>query len=661
MFVLVLLTFTQVGSADWERARNFSRLIQGKVVGGAIEARWSADGLLYFRNAQGQMVQVDPAKGTKQLIDSKLALAAADKAAPAPRPSRPRQRHSPRSGRSPDGKHRVEVRNHNLYLDGKSLTTDGTERHFYEAGVFWSPDSSYFVAYRIKAGRRRVVHLIESSPKGSVEPKLHTFRYDKPGDELDTPSLHLFEVATAKEIPLQTKLFATPWSLDEIRWSADSKSFTFAYNQRGHQVLRILEIEAATGKARAVIEEQSKTFVDYAHKRFVWYREQDILWLSERDGWNHLYRIDRKTGEATQLTRGPWVVRSVERVDDPSGELELRVGGIVPDQSPYHVHQVLLHSNDGKLVRLTEGDGTHRVQWSPNRQYLVDTWSRVDLAPRSVLRDRTGKKILDLEEGSLEALVQAGWKAPERFVAKGRDGQTDIWGILCKPTHFDAKRRYPVLEYIYAGPQAAYVPQEFRAYHYLQEMAELGFIVVQIDGMGTSHRSKAFHDVCWKNLGDSGFPDRIAWLRAAAKDRPWMDLERVGIWGGSAGGQSALRALLAHGDFYKVAVADCGCHDNRVDKVWWNELWMGWPIGPHYVEQSNVTNAHRLRGKLMLVVGEMDRNVDPACTLQVVAALVKADKDFELLYLPGTGHGAAETPYARRRRAEFFVKHLLGK
>jgi dipeptidyl aminopeptidase/acylaminoacyl peptidase len=194
----------------------------------------------------------------------------------------------------------------------------------------------------------------------------------------------------------------------------------------------------------------------------------------------------------------------------------------------------------------------------------------------------------------------------------------------------------------------------------MQEIAELGFIVVQMDGMGTSHRSKSFHDVCWKNLGDSGFPDRIAWLRAAAKDRPWMNLERVGIWGGSAGGQSALRALLAHGEFYKVAVADCGCHDNRVDKVWWNELWMGWPIGPHYNEQSNVTNAHRLRGKLLLVVGEMDRNVDPASTLQVVAALVKADKDFDLLYLPGAGHGAAETPYGRRRRAEFFVKHLLG-
>jgi dipeptidyl aminopeptidase/acylaminoacyl peptidase len=191
-------------------------------------------------------------------------------------------------------------------------------------------------------------------------------------------------------------------------------------------------------------------------------------------------------------------------------------------------------------------------------------------------------------------------------------------------------------------------------------MAELGFVVVQIDGMGTNWRSKAFHDVCWKNLGDSGFPDRIAWLRAAAKTRPWMDLERVGIYGGSAGGQSALRALLAHGDFYDAAVADCGCHDNRMDKIWWNEAWMGWPIGPHYVEQSNVTQAHRLTGKLFLIVGEVDRNVDPASTYKVVDALIRADKDFDLLVVPGHGHGAAGTSYGRRRQADFFVRHLLG-
>jgi dipeptidyl-peptidase-4 len=205
-----------------------------------------------------------------------------------------------------------------------------------------------------------------------------------------------------------------------------------------------------------------------------------------------------------------------------------------------------------------------------------------------------------------------------------------------------------------------YVPKSFSTWLGLRDIADLGFVVVQVDGMGTNWRSKAFHDVASRNLADAGFPDRIAWMKAAAATRPWMDLDRVGIYGGSAGGQNALGALLFHGDFYDVAVADCGCHDNRVDKMWWNEAWMGYPVGPEYAANSNVTHAHRLQGKLLLIVGGVDRNVDPASTMQVVDALVKADKDFELVVLPSAGHGAAETPYGRRRRAEFLVRSLLG-
>jgi len=222
-------------------------------------------------------------------------------------------------------------------------------------------------------------------------------------------------------------------------------------------------------------------------------------------------------------------------------------------------------------------------------------------------------------------------------------------------------RRYPVVEKIYAGPHGAHVPKGFRAWREPQALAELGFVVVQIDGMGTNWRSKAFHDVCWQNLKDAGFPDRIAWLKAAAKKYNYLDLTRVGIYGGSAGGQNALGALLFHPDFYHAAAADCGCHDNRMDKIWWNELWMSWPIGPHYEEQSNVTQAHRLEGELLLIVGELDRNVDPASTMQVVDALIRADEDFELLVMPGVGHGAGGTEYGTRRRRDFFVRHLLGK
>jgi dipeptidyl aminopeptidase/acylaminoacyl peptidase len=257
-------------------------------------------------------------------------------------------------------------------------------------------------------------------------------------------------------------------------------------------------------------------------------------------------------------------------------------------------------------------------------------------------------------------LKSINWREPERFASLGRDGVTQIYGLIYRPGNFEKNRKYPVIEKIYAGPHGSFVPKSFRAYHSAQAMAELGFIVVQIDGMGTNHRSKAFHDVCWKNIGDSGFADRRLWLESAAKSYPEMDLSRVGIYGGSAGGQSALRALLAHGDFYHAAVADCGCHDNRIDKIWWNELWMGWPVGPHYDEQSNVTQAGKLKGDLLLVVGELDKNVDPASTFQVVDALIREDKDFDLLVVPGAGHGAAESPYGSRRRQDFFVEKLLG-
>jgi dipeptidyl aminopeptidase/acylaminoacyl peptidase len=317
---------------------------------------------------------------------------------------------------------------------------------------------------------------------------------------------------------------------------------------------------------------------------------------------------------------------------------------------------------DGEnFVVLTSGNGTNEVEFSPDRSFFIDTYSRVDMAPVVELRrGDDGKLIRVLQSASLESLVATGWQTPERFSAKGRDGVTDIYGVIYRPSNFDASKSYPILESIYAGPHGSHVPKKFSVFRREQEMAELGFVVVQIDGMGTSNRSKAFHDVCWKNLGDSGFPDRMLWIKAVANKYPYMDLNRIGLYGGSAGGQSALRGLLVHGDFYKVAVADCGCHDNRMDKVWWNELWMGYPIDDHYSEQSNVTLAHQLSGKLMLVVGELDENVDPASTMQVVNALVKADKDFDLLILPGVGHGAAETPYGHRRRKDFLVRHLLG-
>ena len=581
---------------------------------------------------------------------------------------KPRRRR--RSGRSPDRKWIAFVKDYNLYVrenendEEIALSSDGTEENAYSERVYWSPDSRKLVALRIQKGEDRKIHLIESSPEDQLQPKLHTLSYAKPGDRIDIRKPKLFDVAHNRQIPVSDELFPNPWSISDIRWAPDSSRFTFIYNQRGHQILRLISVDVNTGEARAIVNEQSETFVDYAFKQFSHFIDdkKEVIWMSERDGWNHLYLYDVETGRVkSQITKGNWIVRGVERVDEEKRQIWFRAGGIRGKQDPYYVHFCRINLDGSGLEVMTEGDGTHQIEFSPDRRFFIDRWSRVDQPPVSELRDADdGKLVCELERADWSELLETGWRPPERFDAKGRDGKTEIYGIIIRPGNFDPKRKYPVIEQIYAGPQGAFVPKSFGLQTRQHAIAELGFIVVQIDGMGTSYRSKAFHDVCWKNLGDSGFPDRILWMRAVAKKYPYMDLARVGIYGGSAGGQSALRGLLAHGDFYKVGVADCGCHDNRMDKIWWNELWMGWPIGPHYEEQSNVTQAHKLKGKLLLTVGELDRNVDPASTMQVVDALIKADKDFDLLVVPGRGHGVGETPYASRRRMDFFVRHLLG-
>ena len=347
--------------------------------------------------------------------------------------------------------------------------------------------------------------------------------------------------------------------------------------------------------------------------------------MSERDGWNHLYLYDGATGAVkNQITKGDWVVRSVVGVDEEKRQIWFSASGMYPGKDPYFVHYYRINFDGTGLTPLTTADANHVVNFSPDRAYYVDTWSRVDLAPVSELRRGADASLVtQLETGDIAELTKAGWKPPEVFVAKGRDGKTDIWGVIFRPTNFDPAKKYPVIENIYAGPQGSFVPKTFAAYSAMQATAELGFIVVQIDGMGTNNRSKAFHDVAWKNLGDAGFPDRILWHKAVAAKYPYYDITRVGIYGTSAGGQNSLGGLLFHPEFYEVAVSAAGCHDNRMDKIWWNEQWMGWPIGPEYAASSNVDNAHKLQGKLLLVVGEMDTNVDPASTMQVVNALIK--------------------------------------
>ncbi len=609
--------------------------------------------------------------------------------------------------RSPDGRLEAFIQNHNVAIrpvtaagagQGRGgaatgqaytlLSTDGSEGDAYELrSIEWSPDAKKLVVYRRAPGYSRLVHFVRSSPTDQLQPKHETTEtlsgnancarppcavYRKPGDVLDRNQPVLFDVETRQQTVIDNALFPNPYQISRPVWRADSRAWTFEYNQRGHQVYRVLEVDATTGAVRALIDEQSPTFISYRDANagltdtgHIWRHDIDdgreILWMSERDGWSHLYLYDGVTGRVkNQVTRGPWLVKSVDSVDVAKRQIWFRALGVNRDQDPYFVHFYRINFDGTGLLAYTQGNGTHSIEWSPDRQFYVDTYSRVDMPPIVELhRASDGRMVLELERGDMSAQLATGWRPPEVFSAKGRDGTTDIWGIIVRPFTFDESRTYPVLEQIYAGPQGSFVPKAWGGGQNLLATAELGFVLVQIDGMGTNNRSKAFHDVAWKNLGDAGFPDRILWHRAVAAKYPWYDIARVGLYGGSAGGQNAMGGVLFHGDFYKAAFASSGCHDNRMDKIWWNEQWMGWPIGPHYEASSNVVHAHRLTGRLFLAVGELDTNVDPASTMQVVDALIRAGKSFDLLVVPNGGHGATGLNGTRKRN-DFFVKALMG-
>jgi dipeptidyl aminopeptidase/acylaminoacyl peptidase len=589
---------------------------------------------------------------------------------------------------SPDRRLEAFIENYNVAVrptaggdNGRAVTrlsSDGSEGNCYQLpSLVWSPDSTMLAAMRVRPGYRRLVHFVESSPADQLQPRHSTRFYAKPGDALDIEQPVVFHVGAKRQTEVERTLIPNPYELSALAWRKDGRALTFEYNQRGHQVYRVIEVDPSTGRTRALVSEETKTFFYYneangsltgSGKRFRYdvADGREIVWMSERDGWNHLYLYDGATGTVkNRITRGEWVVRGVVRVDEEKRQVWFSAGGARAGEDPYFAQYYRVNFDGTGLVPLTDVPANHAASFSADLAYFVDTYSRVDMAPVSELRRTTdGGLVMELERGDLAGLRAAGWRPPEVFVAPGRDGRTPIHGVIFTPTRFDPAKHYPVIESIYAGPHGSFVPKSFAAYTPLQAQAELGFVVVQIDGMGTSNRSKAFHDVAWMNLGDAGFPDRIAWHRAAAAKFPWYDATRVGIYGGSAGGQSAMGALLFHPEFYTAAVAYAGCHDNRMDKIWWNEQWMGWPIGPHYAAASNVDNAHRLKGRLLLVVGELDTNVDPSSTMQVVKALLKANKDFDLLVVPGGEHNAGRGgefgAYGERKRFDFFLRALLG-
>lgn len=575
------------------------------------------------------------------------------------------------SGRvkSPDGKSEAYIYGFNIWIknvetgESKQYTFDGSQGEFYSSNFRWSSDSKRVASHKVEPVPVHQLYMIESSPKDQFLPKVHTRDYAKPGDALTLRFPVLTDIEKGTSAVIEFKDSRKQFGVTANEWSDDGSYFTFAFNARGHQEYIVYKVDAISGNCTPIIEEISNTFVYYNRLfRFNIESKGEIVWISERDGWRHLYLYDSNSGEVKkQLTKGEWIVKNVVRVDENRREIVFIGCGRDSGEDPYLEKYYLLNMDSGEIKPLTPENGSHKATFSADYSYFVDTYSRVDKEPITVLRDgRSGEVIMEIERCDISKALEAGWRYPEVFSAKGRDGKTDIWGIIKRPSDFDSTKTYPVIEYIYAGPHDSFVPKTFSVGNgvYPSALVELGFIVVQIDGMGTANRSKAFHDVAWKNLKDAGFPDRIAWMKQAAKKYPQMDINKVGIYGTSAGGQSTMSALLFHPEFYKVGVSACGCHDNRVDKIWWNEQWMGYPIEKQYSESSNVDNAYRLKGRLLLVVGELDDNVDPSSTLQVVNALMKAGKDFEYIMVPGMGHSSGND-WVERKRKDFFIKHLM--
>ena len=597
----------------------------------------------------------------------------------------------PTEALSPNNRWSAYVSDHNLYLRDVStgtvlqLTNDGIAAWDYatplpslrimveqgtadvkqRAAVFWSPDSSKLVTYRIDSRNAGRFTSLQYVPADQLRPRAFTYVYPLPGEVLAKAEPIIFEVQSGKRIAVQTPPLELPFQDGPaFEWEADSKNFYYDYDERGYKAKELRVVDAATGEQKVLVREQADSYVDPGETFFRFVdSSQEILWSSERDGWNHLYLYSRKARQVEYpVTQGPWVVREVVRVDDKNRRVYFLASGREKNEDPYQTH-LYCGGLDGKNLRLlTPENASHATQFSPDGRFFVDTYSRPDLAGESALRRaEDGAEIRTLEKTDLGGLQQTGWKFAEPFQGKAVDGTTDIYGLIWRPSNFDPTKHYPIVEHVYTGPQGYFVPKTMNASLRLQTVAELGFIVVMVDGRGTAGRSRAFHQFSYHNLGGA-FDDHVALIKQMAEKYPYMDLTRVGIFGTSAGGYGAAHAMLVHPEFYRVGVSISGDHDARLDKAWWNEAYQGYPVQDDYAAQSNVMLADRLQGHLLLEHGDIDDNVHPVETMRFADALMKANKNFDMLLVPNMYHGESgeHADYLVRRRWDYFVQHLLG-
>jgi dipeptidyl aminopeptidase/acylaminoacyl peptidase len=598
---------------------------------------------------------------------------------------------------SPDGKYVAFIKDYNLWVkdvktnEQKQLTTDGIKDFGYatdNAGwkssdgpvLRWSPDSKKIATF--KQDQRNVGDMYLATTNVG-HPTLRAWKYPLPGDkdipmiqrviiEVEAPKVIVFNIPPDPHRASLSDDISSSGTFDDVNWSNDASELAFLSTSRDHKQEKFRIANTITGEVREVFEENVLTQYESGQGAINWRylsASKEIIWYSERDNWGHLYLYDATTGKIkNQITKGDWVVTRLVKVDEKNRVLYFMANGKQPE-NPYFAQFYKIGFDGKKLTLLTPGAGTHQLSFSPSENYFIDSYSKPDVPAVSVLRDMNGKQILELEKTDVSRLKATGWKPPTPITVKAADGKTDLYGLMFTPSNIDPKMKYPIVDYIYPGPQGGSVGSwGFSASRGdNQSLAELGFVVILIEGSGNPNRSKSFHDMYWPDMSTNTLPDQVAGIRQLAQKYSYLDTNHVGIWGHSGGGFATAAAMFRYPDFFKVGIAESGNHDNRNYEDDWGERYIGLLTKgadgkDNYEAQANQTYAKNLKGKLLLAHGMMDNNVPPYNTMLVVDALTKANKDYDLIVFPNAGHGfGADSPYMMRRRWDYFVKNLLGK
>lgn len=685
-------------AGDYDRATKFLSPATNKLVyRNNVNPTWLPDGRFWYSvNTAGgrEFVLIDPARGSRKTATDLKTLLGDNQVAKVDAVNG--RRAAARGVPSPDGKKIAFIKDWNLWVrdvasnSETALTKDGVKDYGYatdnagwthsdRAILLWSPDSRKIATFQQDQRHVNDMYLVSTNIGA---PKLEAWKYPLPGDkDIIRIERVIIEVEQPKVIRL--KIPADPrrgtlcddiscsGSFDDNQWNADASSLAFVSSSRDHKSAKLRIADAATGEVKEVLEEKVATQYESGQGAINWRWLQatnEVIWYSERDDWGHLYLYNATTGKLkSQITKGAFVVTRLVNMDEKSRVLYFEANGREKGRDPYFSHLYRIGMDGKGLTLLTPEDGNHSISFSPDEKYFTDTYSKPDVPPVTVLRDLNGKLVASLEKTDITALKASGWKAPEPIVVKSRDSKWDLYGLMFTPTKLDKTRKYPVINYIYPGPQGGGVGSRSfsasRSDH--QALAELGFVVVIIDGTCNPERSKSFHDACYGNMADNTLEDQISGIKQLASARPYMDLDRVGVWGHSGGGYATAAALFRFPDFYKVGISESGNHENRNYEDDWGERYIGLlrknAAGKdNYEDQANQNFAKNLKGKLLLAHGGMDDNVPPYNTYLVVDALVKANKDFDLLIFPNARHGyGADSYYMMRRRWDYFVRHLL--